>query len=70
MINCQIHNETRIPLMNTWIKIQFKNVHAKPKDLGEACNLNLGSKTRNRRLRLKLPKDLFLTDTEIFLSEN
>jgi hypothetical protein len=61
--NRQIHNDTRISLINTWIKIQFKN-------LDSARHFNLGRKTLNRRLRPRLPQDILLTDTEDSSSEN
>jgi hypothetical protein len=64
MRNRQIHNDTGIPLINTWIKTQFKNFHAKLKNLDSAHYFNLGRKTLNRRQRPRLPQDILLTDTE------
>lgn len=49
--NHQIHKNTGIPLINLWIKTQFKNVCAKLKNLDSARHYNLGRKTLNRRLR-------------------
>ena len=44
MRNRQIHNDTKIPLINTWIKTQFKNFHAKLKNLDSARHYNIGKK--------------------------
>lgn len=70
MRNRQIHNDTGIPLINTWIKTNFKNFHAKLKYVDSARHYNLGSKTLNRRLRPRLPQDILLTDSEDSPSEN
>lgn len=46
MINRQIHNDTRIPVINIWIETQFKNVHAELKDSdGEAYRLEVKPST-------------------------
>jgi hypothetical protein len=55
MRNHQIHDDTGIPLINTWIKTQFKNFHAKLKNLDRARHYNIGRKTINRCLRPQFP---------------
>lgn len=70
MRNRQIHNDTGIPLINTWIKTQFKNFHSKLKFVDSARHYNLGKKTPNRRLRPRLPQDILLTDSEDSPLEN
>ena len=49
MRNKQIHNDTGTPLLQDWIKIQFKNFHANLKTSDGARFYNLGTKTKNRR---------------------
>jgi hypothetical protein len=45
MRNSQIHNDTGIPLISTWIKTQFKNFHANLKESDGGRHYRLGSKT-------------------------
>ena len=47
MRNRQIHNDTKIPLINTWIKTQFKNFHAKLKNLDSARHYNKKGKKKH-----------------------
>ncbi|KAF0771438.1 Reverse transcriptase domain-containing protein [Aphis craccivora] len=57
----QIHNDTRIPLLHDWIKTQLKNFHANLKTSDGARFFNLGTKTKNRRLKPRLPQDKSLS---------
>lgn len=52
MRNRQIHNVTGIPLINIWVKIQFRNYYTKLKDSDETHHYSLENKTFNRRLIL------------------
>jgi hypothetical protein len=70
MRNRQIHNDTGIPLINTWSKIQLKNYHVKLKNLDSARHYNIGRKTPDRRLRPRLPQHILLTDIENSSSKN
>jgi len=70
MRNRQIHNDTGIPLISTWIKTQFKNFHAKLKESHGGGHYQLGSKTQNRWLKPRLSQDIPLTDNEEPLSED
>lgn len=64
MRNRQIHNNTGIPLISTWIKTQFKNFNAKLKESDGGRHYQLGSKTQNMRLKPRLPQDIPPTDKE------
>ena len=46
MRNKQIHNDTGIPLLQDWIKIQFKNFHANLNASDGARFYNIGNKTK------------------------
>ena len=70
MRNRQIHNDTGIPLISTWIKTQFKNFHAKLKESDGGRHYQLGNKTQNRRLKPRLPQDIPPTDNEEPSSED
>lgn len=70
MRNHQIHNNMRIPLINTWIQTQFKNFHTKLKYLDSARHYNIGRKTSNRCLRPRLSQNILLTDIEDSSLEN
>lgn len=63
MRNKQIHNDTGTPLLQDWIKIQFKNFHANLKTSDGARFYNLGTKTKNRRLKPRLPQDVLLSQS-------
>jgi hypothetical protein len=47
MRNRQIHNNTGIPLISTWIKTQLKNFHTKLKESDGGRHYQLRSKTQN-----------------------
>jgi len=64
MRNKQIHNDTGIPLLKDWIKIQFQNFHANLKTSDGARFYNLENKTKNRRLKPRLPQDLLSQSSE------
>jgi len=70
MRNRQIHNDTGIPLISTWIKTQFNNFHAKLKESDGGRHYQLGSKTLNRWLKPRLPQDIPSTDNEEPSSED
>jgi len=70
MRNRQIHNDTGIPLISTWIKTQFKNFHAKLKESDCGRDYQIGSKTQNRRLKPRLLQDIPSTDNEDPSSED
>jgi len=70
MRNRQIHNDTGISLINIWIKTQLKNFHTKLKNSDGARHYQLGKKTKNRRLRPRLPQDILISDTEELSSED
>jgi len=55
MRNQQIHNDTGIPLISIWIKTQFKNFHAKLKELDRLPNRK---QNQNRWLKPRLPQDI------------
>ncbi|KAL4107225.1 hypothetical protein QTP88_017608 [Uroleucon formosanum] len=63
MRNKQIHNDTGIPLLQDWIKIQYKNFHANLKTSDGARFYNLRTKTKNRRLKPRLPQDVLLSQS-------
>lgn len=50
-------------LFRDWIKTQFKNFHTNLKTSGRAHFYNLEIKTKNRRLKLRLPQDLLLSNS-------
>lgn len=58
----QIHNDIGIPLLQEWIKTQFKNFRTTLKTSNGARFYNLRTKTKNRWLKSRLPQDLFLSD--------
>lgn len=69
----QTHNDTRICVnicVNIWIKTQLENFHAKLEDSDGARHYQLGRKTRNRRLRPRLLKNILITDTEELSSKD
>jgi hypothetical protein len=70
MRNRQIHNDTGIPLISTWIKTQFKNFHANLKESDGGHHYQLGSKAQNRRLQPRLFQDIPPTDNEDPSSED
>jgi len=59
----QNHNDTGIPLLQDWIKIQFKHFHANLKTSDGAPSDNLGTKFKNRRLKPRLPQDVLLSQS-------
>lgn len=64
MRNHQVYNDKGILLINIWIEIQFENFHAKLKysDGVRHYNIRVGSKTLNRRLQLRILRQIILTD--------
>lgn len=60
MINRQINNDAGTPLINIWIKTQFKNVHAKLKNFDSVLVITTKEEkhTFNRRLRHRIPQDI------------
>ena len=60
MRNTQLHNDTGIPYINTWIIEQFKNFHMKLKTTVGALHFKIGKNTKNRRLKPRLPQDILL----------
>jgi len=65
MKNRKIHNDIGILPLRDWIKIQFKNFHAKAKlnTSDDTRFYNLGNKTKNRRLKPRLPQNFLLSDS-------
>ncbi|KAF0706245.1 Uncharacterized protein FWK35_00036841 [Aphis craccivora] len=59
--NRQIHNDTVIPLIQDWIKIQFKNFHANLNTPDGARYYNTGNETKKRFLKPRQPQDLLLS---------
>ena len=60
MRNTQLHNDTGIPYLNTWIIEQFKKFHSKLNTTEGAIHLKIGKRTKNRRLKPRLPQDVLL----------
>ncbi|KAL4120993.1 hypothetical protein QTP88_013584 [Uroleucon formosanum] len=60
MRNTQLHNDTGIPYINTWIIEQFKKFHTKLKTTESALHFKIGKITKNRRLKPRLPQDILL----------
>jgi len=61
MRNTQLHNDcTGIPYLTTWINDQFKRFHSKLNTTEGALHFKIGKRTKNRRLKSRLPQDVLL----------
>lgn len=60
MRNTQLHNDTGIAYLTTWINEQFKKFHSKLNTTEGAVHFKIGKRTKNRRLKPRLPQDVLL----------
>jgi len=61
MRNKQLHNDTEIPYLDKGIQDQFKKFHQQLKSVEAAANYEIGRRTKNPRLKPRLPQDIFLS---------
>uniref|UniRef100_A0A2S2NDS0 Uncharacterized protein n=1 Tax=Schizaphis graminum TaxID=13262 RepID=A0A2S2NDS0_SCHGA len=64
MRNKQLHNNTGLPHLSTWITQQFKIFYEKHHKLDGACHYNIGKRSTNLRLKPQLPQDILLDPNE------
>ncbi|VVC38838.1 Hypothetical protein CINCED_3A000701 [Cinara cedri] len=64
MRNKQLHNDTGIPHLSTWITQQFKNFHEKLHKVDGARHYIIGKRSTNLRLKPRLPQDILLDPNE------
>jgi hypothetical protein len=56
-----VHNDTVIPYLDKWIQDQFKKFHQQLKSVEGATHYEIGRRTKNPRLKPRLPQDIFLS---------
>ena len=64
MRNKQLHNDTGLPHISTWITQQFKNFHEKLNKDDGARHYKIGRRSTNLRLKPPLPQDILLEPNE------
>lgn len=62
--NKQIHRELNVPQIEDFIKSCAKTFFQNINNCASARNLNLSEKTRNNRLRKRLPQDILLSSSD------
>ncbi|KAF0770455.1 ribosome biogenesis protein TSR3 isoform X1 [Aphis craccivora] len=64
MRNKQLHNDTGLPYLSTWITQQFKNFHEKLNKADGALHYKIGRRSTNLRLKPRLPQNILLDSKE------
>jgi len=68
MRNTQLHNDTGIPYLTTWINEQFTKFHSKLNTTEGDIHFKIGKRIKNRRLKPRLPQDVLLPPESSSLS--
>lgn len=70
MRNTQLHNDTGIPYLDKWIQEQFQKFHQQLKSVEGAVHYEIGRRTKNPRLKPRLPQDIFISQEPTSGSES
>jgi hypothetical protein len=60
MRNIQLHKYNGIPYLTTWINEELKKFHLKQNTTERALHFKIKKRTKNRRLKPRLPQDVLL----------